>query len=79
MAGQRADDLDAGREEVEQEALPDVLGGTVDAVLGDPGSPVEDVALQSEHGLSGAGGLQASVGLGNPGAGTGNERVPDSC
>ncbi|MNN96126.1 hypothetical protein D3C81_2150580 [compost metagenome] len=55
------------------------MGGTVDAVLGDPGSPVEDVALQSEHGLSGAGGLQASVGLGNPGAGTGNERVPDSC
>jgi hypothetical protein len=42
------------------------------------GAPADDGLVQAEHGHPGAGGVQASLGLGDFGTGARDERVSDS-
>ncbi|MNE88371.1 hypothetical protein D3C80_1856750 [compost metagenome] len=65
MARQRAAAHQAGGEEGEPKALPDVMGGAVDSLRGVARPLAADGPVQGEHGLSRAGGVQAEVGLGD--------------
>ncbi|MNT75925.1 hypothetical protein D3C72_2148710 [compost metagenome] len=53
------------------------MGGAVDPVRRTPGAPSDNGHVQGQHGMPGAGSLQASVELGDCGTRTGNKRVPD--